>query len=190
MKLNRTLAALAAAGFFAATSAHAGLDGKTITLRYDASGHPTTFDSLTVGNGVEVTCPGSANVCALLTAPTQTIDFSDLAITYKYVGNGNGFNSLAVNGFSFLDLNLGPGLAIGNVLVDTNIFSLETRVSFTANSVKVSMSDLAVTGPTSGFTLTLVAAPVPEPAAWALMLAGFAGVCAIAARKRTGASPV
>ena len=181
MKIIRTFAALAVAGCLMTPTAQAGLIGDSVQLAYDFTGLPSTLDTFTVGSGVEVTCPGSANVCSLLTAPTQTVDFADLSITYTYTGNGSGFNALPENRFRFLSLD--PGFAIGTVGLTTNIGGLDaSRISFTSNSITVNVSGLGLSGPTSNFQLTL--APVPEPATWAMLLLGLMGINALVVRRR------
>ncbi|MEO8859146.1 MAG: hypothetical protein ABI343_19335, partial [Burkholderiaceae bacterium] len=83
MKNHPLLGALAVMGCITALPANAGLDGKTIGLAYEASGFSSTLDNIMVGSGVEVSCPGSAKVCSILTAPTQSLDFGDMSISYR-----------------------------------------------------------------------------------------------------------
>ena len=185
MTKHRLFGALAIMGCVVALPAHAGLDGKTIDLVYEATGLASTLDHISVGNGIEVTCPGSANVCTILTAPTQTLDFADMSISYRYSGSGAAFDDLPVNGFRFLNLDLGPGMLIAGVQLASTIGGLDMgRVTFTANSVTMDMTRLALAAPQSGFDLTLVAAPVPEPASWAMLAGGLIGLGGLLSRRR------
>ena len=146
----------------AALPAQAGLLGKTVTVNYNYSGNPTYTDSVTVGAGIEMTCPGGFDLCNALSAPTQTVDFGDNTISYAYVsttGQPSGFDNVLPNMFSFLDLDMGA--PITGVTLSTGIAGLDgSRISFTADSVMVDMHGLAL-GFGGGFTLTLTA--VPEP---------------------------
>ena len=101
--------------------------------------------SVLVRSGVEATCPGAFNLCTMLTASTQTVDFGDPSITYRYVGGGSGFNPAYINGFDFQVLNLGS--AITDIDFSTDIAGLDqSRVSFTADSLQIHMQGLALHG--------------------------------------------
>ena len=94
-------------------AAHAdGLLGSTVDVLYhynDPSGPLVieTLDHVLVTAGTELSCPGSAQLCGALSAPSQTVDIGDSSIRYDYVGqNGNtgGFFNVAVNTFAFESL--------------------------------------------------------------------------------------
>lgn len=167
--------ALAIAILLPALASAAGLMGTTVDLRYDFDNGSTalhTLDSFVVDGSVEVSCPGSAQICQVLTSPTQTLDFVGDGIRYDYVGPGSGFDNIAVNRFNFGLYGGGP--AISNVLLTTNIAGLDaSRLSFTAHTVLLDMHGLAISN-LAYFQLDVQTAPVPEPASVALLLGGLA----------------
>ena len=168
-----------------ATPAQAGLLGQTITLEYNYLAPAATTDSILVGAGVEVTCTGggagNANVCTMLTAPNQFLDFGDTTIAYSYSGSeSGGFNPVTPNGMTFANLNLGAPIV--DVLIDTAIVGLDdTRVSFTATSVTVQMGGLGL-----GFSNYFILTPVTAPEPWSLgcLAAGLAALTATRRRAR------
>jgi hypothetical protein len=175
--------AFAVAALLPALASAAGLMGTTVDLRYDFDNGTTAFhtlDSVLVDGSVEISCPGAAQVCQVLTSPTQTLDFVADGIRYDYVGPGSGFDNIAVNRFDFGLFSGGP--AIANVLLTTNIAGLDaSRLSFTAHTVQLDMHGLAISN-LAYFQLDVQTAPVPEPAS-ALLLLG--GIALLAARRRT-----
>jgi hypothetical protein len=166
----------------AATVSQASLINTNVTMNYDFVTTPNTTDTFTVTNGVEITCPGLANVCTLLTAPVQSIDVGAFTIQYTYTGSGAQFSNVSPNGFDFENLN--PGFAIGAVSFSTNIAGMTaSNVSFTGSSVHIDMQNVLLANGSDSFTVTL-SSGVPEASTWVMMLLGFAGVGFAAYRRK------
>ncbi len=162
MKRSHLLTILFAAS---ALTANAGLIGTNVTLNYHLDG-TTTTDLITVDAGTEVQCTGggsgNANICSFLTAPDQFIDFDDFTITYNYVQNGGvgHFNATDPNVFEFLDVN--PGNDIVDVILTSTIVGLDaSRLTFTANSIRLNMYDLPLAEKDT-FSMRIVTNPEPS----------------------------
>lgn len=171
----------------AAPWAAAGLLGSNVDVRYHLTGLPDTSDVVTVAAGVEITCPGAANLCTMLTAPTQTVDIGDSSIHYDYTstdGQSSGFNNVAVNGFDFQMLQFGAPLV--DFVLSTDIVGLDdSRITLTANRLEVDMRGLGV-GFAGFFHIDLIGASVSEPPVVALLAAALVGLGLRAKARRQG----
>ena len=177
--------AVLTAGLGGISASQASLIGTNVTLNYDFQAQQS-IDVFTVGSGVEISCPGGANVCGILTAPVQSVDVGASSILYSYNGTGSSFNAVNPNKFDFENLN--PGFTIGNVTLSTNIAGLDlSRVTFTGSSVQIDMAGLGLNptqpGSSDFFNIGLTSA-VPEPSTWAMMILGFAGIGFMAYRQK------
>lgn len=168
---------LALAALLPTLAQAASLLDSTVNVHYhlvDKGNTINTLDKVVVDAGVELACSGGADLCHVLTAPTQTLDFGENSIRYAYAGGGSAdFLDVQHNRFQFTSL-YDAGTAITGVQLDTNIAGLDaSRLSFGGHMVRVDMRGLQVdTG--AYFQLNLLAAPVPEPASAALLLGGLA----------------
>ena len=159
--------------------------GTEVTLNYNFNG-TTSTDIFTVVPDMEVVCTGNgggnANICEILTGPSQSIDFGNDYILYNYVRSGWAAQFLDVdpNGFEFLF----PNITIHDVVLDTTIVGLDaSRLTFDVHSIRLNMQGLNLNDVDS-FRL---AVSTPEPSAG--VLAGLGGLLVVAAgylRKRAG----
>jgi hypothetical protein len=174
---------LAVAALLPTLAQAGGLLDSTVNVHYhfvDGAQTVNTLDKIVVGAGAELSCSSSAELCNVLTAPTQSLDFSENAIRYDYLGSGADFLNVQHNRFQFTSL-YGDDTVITGVQLSTNIAGLDaSRITFGEHMVKVDMRALHVDA-NAYFQLSLVTAPVPEPASAALLLGGLA---LIAARRR------
>ncbi|MFT7724743.1 MAG: PEP-CTERM sorting domain-containing protein [Roseateles sp.] len=188
MKTLILATALASAFAAPAPSRADELQGTTVEVRYDYVGGGQdwhTSDSVMVSDDIELSCPGAAQLCNVLTVPTQTLDIDDRRIRYHYTGTGLNadFSDIAVNAFTFASL-YGSDRRIAGVALETTIDKLDlSRLSFADHSIRIDMRGLSA-APDAWFEIYAWTAPVPEPASAALLLGGLALLAA--QRRRAG----
>ncbi len=175
--------ALALATLLPTLASATGLLGTTVDVHYDYVGSSArhTLDSVVVGSGIEISCPGAAQICDTLSAGTQTVDIGDNGIRYQYTGGGAGFDDITTNAFTFAALYGSATKITGVTLVGTTIAGFDaSRLSFTDHSVTVNMNGVELVNGAS-FELGILTA-VPEPASAALLLGGL-GLLALRRRR-------
>ncbi|MGQ3092201.1 MAG: PEP-CTERM sorting domain-containing protein [Roseateles sp.] len=167
---------LAVAALLPSLASAASLLDSTVNVHYhlvDKADTINTLDKVVVGTGVELSCGSGADLCKVLTASTQSLDFSANAIRYSYAGTGTGFLDVQHNRFQFTSL-YDDATVISGVQLSTNIAGLDaSRINFGEHSLKVDMRGLQV-GAGAFFQLDLHTTPVPEPASAALLIGGLA----------------
>lgn len=158
----------------AAVPASAGLLGQNIEITYDITDNRYT-DTVLVGPGTEITCPGAFNICGALPLPTTFLDAADTSITYSYDGaSGPLFFNTGPDfrGFEFAKLDAG-GNVLGPVVLTTNIDGLDmSRVSTTSNTIRLDMRTLPI-DEGSYFTVSFGSGtPIPEPSTVGMTVLG------------------
>lgn len=186
MKMVRGLVA-AVALVMSAGAAQASLIGDQVTVSYLSPNTATVVgtDVVTIGAGSEIVCPGAFSLCSVY--PGFDLDFAADSVTFRS-GLSGILSNQTFNGFSFTDLDFGPGLVLASLTLDTNISGLDLGdIAFGNNFARVNLSGLAVTSQSFfalNFTTREVSA-VPEPGAVGLLGLGLMGL-GLALRRRNG----
>jgi len=176
-RLKSTILALVAV-LMSPIAANADLIGQDITVEWLFPDDSTLFaaDTVTVGAGAEISCPGAFNLCSGFVVDAD-IDIGANVITLLVTGGSSAWTATSFNGYSFSDLSLG-GLWDSYIL-DTNFSGLDaSRVTFDGSELLVNMQGLAA-NEGDYFTFTLV----PEPGTLALLGIGLLGMGAARRKK-------
>ena len=174
-------AALAATAFALALPAAAApsLIGDNVTINWLFPDTSTLFatTTVTVGAGVEVTCPGPNPLCAGFAVPA-TIDIGATSI-FVTEAAGSAWNPGAFNGLDFTSLDFGPGIFLTGFSLSTDLVGLTaSRISFTGHSISFNAEDLSFRTAPYTIRLDLITSEftVPEPSTVALLALGFAAL--------------
>ena len=115
--------------------------------------------------------------------PYFKFSFTDTTATTSNFQFAAAWGSAPFNGFRLYDVN-GTIAAFTSVTINpsSNLLGLDaSRITFDANNIYVNWDGLSVSAST--FVTLNISGAVPEPASWALMIAGF-GMVGFAARRR------
>lgn len=168
---------------------YAGLIGDSVTVNwlYPNTSSVVGSSTVTVGGGVEITCPGADPLCgAFVGGPLGvTIDIADMSILLTHVATETGYYytfPVAFNGWEFADLDLG-GLGITGFALTTTIAGLDaSRVTFGTDFIRVDMQSFYfVDG--EYFRLDLQSGAIPEPSTTLLLGGGLLALAGLLRRR-------
>ena len=161
---------------FLMPSVHASdLSGLSVKVEWLFPDSSTVIGSqdVTVGPGVEISCPGAGSFCAAWAAEIVQYDFGSNSISFV-APNSTGHAFATFNGFRFSGL--GAGGPWSSVSLITDITGLtDSNIEFDGSTLLLNVQGLHV--PTQGgYTLTLNASPVPLPASIVLLGTALGGL--------------
>ena len=176
-------AAMALGGISAAKAAD--LTGTDVTISWLFPDESTTYaaQTVTVGAGPELVCPGNnvgSGLCVGF-VDGASFDIGSNTLNLTITSGTDSWTGAGFNGYEFSGLSAG-GPWTGYSL-STDFSGLDTsRVTFTPDAVFVNMQGIT---PNSGqsFTISLLSG-APEPSTWALMIGGFGLVGGTLRRRR------
>jgi hypothetical protein len=109
----------------------------------------------------------------------------DLQVVFSSPGGGSG--SFVANLTGSISKSIASGRTAGTITVD---FGAGMPISYDGGSFTLTVDDLVINAPSTSGELTgeisniVVAAAVPEPSTWAMMLLGFAGIGFMSYRRK------
>lgn len=184
---TRTFAVCA---FAAATAAPAfaanDLTGMSVDVNWlfpDAA-HSVAQQTVVVGAGAEIQCAGNnvgTGLCVQF-VDGASIDLGANTLGLSIDSGIASWTNSDFNGYAFSGLSAGGNWT--GYSLSTDFAGLDaSRITFAPDEVTVDMTGIA---PVAGqsFTITLIAAAVPEPSELALLLAGLGALATIARRRR------
>ncbi len=170
-------------------SAYADLFGTNVTITWLYPDQNTVSSSQTVlvGPGWEVSCPGGyggVGICPGFVDPaSMDIGGTSISLFTTGCGLGCGFNTTPFNGFEFSGLSADLGTITG-VNLFTNYPGLDSSaVTFTSDAVFINMSGISLAND-AYFILELNS--VPEPGSLLLLGSGLMGLAGTVRRKLLG----
>lgn len=161
----------------------AGLAGTTVGEGYYFPDAVTLYSGASYSPQSFVVGAGPESTITVEGVTTITVDFADtsLDLLFNTILTNPTWNSTAFNGVIFT----GPGLAtLNSVTVNgsTNFAGFDaSRVALSGNQLLLNWQGLSYN---DGTSISLSFGVVPEPATWALLIAGF-GMVGYAARRRS-----
>jgi hypothetical protein len=144
--------------------------GDTVNGTYYFPNNSTVFSN----QGNQTVSP-SAMFTFLTGIPNVTATVGASTISLSFDASGT-FTVASFNGLTITDLT--DSDIVGVLLGSTNVAGFDaSRLSFTSNSVSLNLQGLQTTSQSSIIAnVSFAGAAVPEPATWAMMLVGFAGI--------------
>ena len=148
------------------------------------SGLAGTFDgSLGLIPGVAAPPPGTtSDYLAIQTGGSATLDTPLISSLSVYIGSPDSYNSIRFIGLNGFDMTLtGAALADGAFDGDQTI---GRRMTYNFGSDRVTQVVFSSSGNSFELDNIAVASAIPEPATWAMMIAGFGVLGGVARRRR------
>jgi hypothetical protein len=172
-------ALLASTIFVACPASAATLVGNRVGIQYIFPDLGTVYESLPAN------LVGTSGPTTGVAGGIFSLSFTDSSVTASAFQFPSSWTSSSFNGFRLYDIDGTIAAFTGVTLGATNMAGLtNANISFDANNIYVNWAALSFdTATTATFNIS-AGSGVPEPAAWAMMLAGFGFVGASMRRRQ------